>query len=482
MLYASGQYVGLPGHEMGNSEVGHLNLGAGRVVWQDIQRINSAIEDGSFFKNKVFLRAINQVKKKNKKLHLLGLVSDGGVHSHIDHLFALLELAKKEGAKKVYIHAITDGRDTDPLSGITYLSHLQAKIKKLGMGIIATICGRYFAMDRDSKYDRTSAAYELLVSGTGNKAEDPLHAISESYKNGVSDEFIKPTLIDRGGLVEDGDSVIFFNFRSDRARQISSMLVNKNFDAIKRKKTLTDLFLVSMIPYYEFDLGLPIYPAFTPKMVKNPLAELISNKGLTQFHTAETEKYAHVTYFFNGAHENPFPGEDRVLVPSPKVPTYDLKPEMSAEGVLDEVLKAIKKDKYSFILVNFANPDMVGHTGVFEATVKAVEKVDICVGKLLEESTKKNIPVIITADHGNAETMINVDTGEPNTEHTTNPVPIILHNHQQLRILGKASLCNVAPTILELLDINKPIEMNAESLIAKGGDKTQESNVIEYHL
>lgn len=481
-IQASGAYVGLPGHEMGNSEVGHLNLGAGRVVRQDIKRINSAIEDGSFFKNKVFLRAMREANKKNKKLHLVGLVSDGGVHSHIKHLFALLEMAKKEKLDDVYLHVITDGRDTDPLSGISYITNLVNKIKELGVGKIATISGRYYAMDRDSKYDRTNLAYEAMVMGVGEKYKNSLHAISNSYKKGVSDEFIRPMVFDKNGVIDEGDSVIFFNFRSDRTRQITSFLVDRHFNKFRRKKVINDLFFVTMVPYYDYDLGLPIHPAFMPKLVEMPLAQVISEVQMSQFHIAETEKYAHVTYFFNGAREDPFEGENRVLVPSPKVPTYDLKPEMSADKVTDETIKAIKKNKYGFILINFANPDMVGHTGVMEAAVKAVEKVDACLGRLMIEIEARKMNAIITADHGNVETMIDVNTGEPHTEHTTNPVPFILYNNDNLRILPEASLCNVAPTVIQLLGLKKPMVMNSDNLIAKDDKAFKDPSIIEYRV
>lgn len=481
-IQASGAYVGLPGHEMGNSEVGHLNLGAGRVVRQDIKRINSAILDGSFFNNKIFLRAMREANKNNKKLHLVGLVSDGGVHSHLKHLFALLKIAEAEKVKDVYLHIITDGRDSDPLSGITHLTHLINEIKKIGVGKIATIVGRYYAMDRDSKFERTNIAYEAMVRGVGEKSENPQHALSSSYKNGVSDEFIKPIVLNKNGLIEDGDSVICFNFRSDRARQITSFLVDKNFNKFRRRKVITDLFFVTMIPYYDYDLGLPIHTAFTPKIVEMPLAQIISEKNIKQFHIAETEKYAHVTYFFNGAREKPFEGEDRVLIPSPKVPTYDLKPEMNADKVTEETIKAIKKDKYGFLLVNFANPDMVGHTGVFEQAVKAVEKVDECLGKLMAEIQTRKMNAIITADHGNVETMIDINTGEPHTEHTTNPVPFVLCNNDNLKISPEAALSNVAPTILELMGLKKPIQMNKESLIAKNGENLKNPDIIEYRV
>ncbi|MBU2595330.1 2,3-bisphosphoglycerate-independent phosphoglycerate mutase [Patescibacteria group bacterium] len=481
-LQASGSYVGLPGHEMGNSEVGHLNLGAGRVVSQDIKRINKSIIEGNFFNNKVLLRAIQEAKRNNKKLHLLGLVSDGGVHSHIKHLYALLKLAQKEKLSNVYIHLITDGRDSDPLSGITHLTHLVNKIKELDVGRIATICGRYYAMDRDSKFDRTNLAYEAIVMGVGQRADDPQHAISESYKNGISDEFIKPIILDKNGLIEDGDSVICFNFRSDRARQITSFLVDKNFKKFRRKKILNDLFFVTMVPYYDYDLGLPIHPAFSPEVVKMPLAQVVSEANLKQFHVAETEKYAHVTFFFNGAREKPFEGEKRILIPSPKVPTYDLKPQMSAKEVTSETIKAIKSQKYGFILINFANPDMVGHTGVFEAAVKAVETIDESLGRLMEEIKKQKMNAIITADHGNVETMIDINTGEPYTEHTTNPVPFILFNNDNLKILPNAALSNVAPTILDLMDLKKPILMNSESLIAKDGESAKDPGIIEYRV
>jgi len=481
-LQASGSYVGLPGHEMGNSEVGHLNLGAGRIVSQDIKRINKSIKDESFFKNKVFLRAIQEAKKNNKKLHLLGLVSDGGVHSHIKHLFALLELAKKEEFKNIYIHFITDGRDSDPLSGITHLTHLVSKIKESGVGKIATLSGRYYAMDRDSKFDRTNLFYEAIVMGRGVRADDPQHAISQSYKDGISDEFIKPIILDKNGLIEGGDSVVCFNFRSDRSRQITTFLADKNFKKFHRRKILDNLFFVTMVPYYDYDLGLDIHPAFSPEIVKMSLAETVSIDNQKQFHVAETEKYAHVTFFFNGAREKAFPGEERVLVPSPKVPTYDLKPEMSAKAVAQETIKAVKSRKFGFILVNFANPDMVGHTGVFEAAVKAVETIDKHLGSLIEEVKRQKMNAIITADHGNAETMIDINSGEPNTEHTTNPVPFILFNHDNLKILPGAALSNVAPTILELMEIKKPIEMNSESLIAKDGADLKNPDIIEYRV
>lgn len=481
-IQASGEYVGLPGHEMGNSEVGHLNLGAGRVVYQDIKRINNAIEDSSFFTNKVLLRAMDQAKKQGNKLHMLGLVSDGGVHSHIDHLYALLEMAKKEKVKSVFIHAITDGRDTEPTSGINQLTHLANKIKELGVGRIASITGRYFSMDRDSRFDRTNKAYEAMVLGKGEKADNPLHAISLAYKNGESDEFIKPIVVDKNGIIEDGDSVIFFNFRSDRARQITTFIIDEHFKKFKRKKILRDIYLVSMIPYYEYDLDMNVHPAFSPKMIKNPLAQVISEKGMPQFHIAETEKYAHVTYFFNGAREKPFAGEDRILVPSPKVPTYELKPEMSSDHVTKEVIKAIKKDKYKFLLVNYANPDMVGHTGNFEATVKAVETVDKCLGAVIETIKNNDYSAIITADHGNAETMINVETGGPHTEHTNNPVPLIFFNHEKLKLLADSALCNVAPMVIELLNLDKPIEMNVDSLILQNPEDEKKDGIIEYHL
>jgi 2,3-bisphosphoglycerate-independent phosphoglycerate mutase len=350
------------------------------------------------------------------------------------------------------------------------------------VGKIATIAGRYYAMDRDLRYERTNLAYEAMVMGVGQHFENPLHAISGSYKNGISDEFIKPMIFDKKGIIEDGDSVIFFNFRSDRTRQITSFLVDNHFNKLRRKKVLTELFFVTMIPYYDYDLGLDIHPAFTPKLVEMPFAQVISEASMRQFHIAETEKYAHVTYFFNGARENPFEGEDRVLVPSPKVPTYDLKPEMSADKVTDETVKAIKSKKYGFILINFANPDMVGHTGVMEAAVKAVEKVDSCLGRIMVEVKAQKMNAIITADHGNVETMIDINTGEPHTEHTTNPVPFILYNNDDLRVLPNAALCNVAPTILKLLGLKKPMVMNSDNLIAIEGQTPKDPSIIEYRV
>lgn len=480
-IQASGKYVGLPGHEMGNSEVGHLNLGAGRVVRQDIKRINSAIRDGLFFRNKVLLRAMREARDKGKKLHLLGLLSDGGVHSHISHLFSLLDLCKQEKVKDVYIHVFSDGRDSDPMTAINFMSHLVDKIKATGCGKIATVLGRYFAMDRDSKFDRTNKAYEAMVEAKGEKVDNPLHAISESYKKGVTDEFVEPVVCDAGGIIEDGDSIISFNFRADRMRQLTTFLLDKDFHGYRRKKILKNLFYVSLVPYYEYDLGLPFHTAFAPKLVKNPLAEVISEKNLAQFRIAESEKYAHVTYFFNGAREKPFEGEDRILVPSPKVKTYDLKPEMSSEEVTKRLIKAIRAKKYTFILVNYANPDMVGHTGNFEAVVKAVEKVDEHLGKVTKEIKRIEAEAIITADHGNAETMINIQTGEPHTEHTNNPVPLILFDKgRKTKGIEGAALSNVAPTILEILGVEKPKVMDKESLIAKSDEEAKVKDYIEY--
>lgn len=465
-LSASGEAVGLPGDEMGNSEVGHLNIGAGRVVKQDISLITAAIEDGSFFTNKILLEAFRNAKSNHSSLHLMGLVSDGGVHSHINHLYALLQLAKQENVSQVFIHAFTDGRDADPMSALQYISRLQEKCKELGVGKIATICGRYFAMDRDNRWDRTRAVYQAMAEGKGEISDSPLKAISQSYTIGKLDEFIPPTIITQNGQpigqIQNKDSVIFFNFRADRARQITQALVRKNFNEFKRNIVFSNLFFVSMVPYVQEDWGLSIRSAFAPQNIKNTLAEVISKNNLTQLHVAETEKYAHVTYFFNGAMEKPFPKEDRKIIPSPRVTTYDLKPEMSAETVKNFVID--KMNEYDFILVNFANPDMVGHTGNIPAAIKAVEEVDKCIGEIANACEKIKGLLIITADHGNVEEMINKN-GSADTEHSTAKVPFILiDGGRKFQALHPGKLGDIAPTILEIWGIAKPAEMTGKSL------------------
>jgi 2,3-bisphosphoglycerate-independent phosphoglycerate mutase len=465
LLEASGESVGLPGHEMGNSEVGHMTLGAGRIIPQDISKINVAIEDGSFFENKQIEEAIDQQKKNNSKLQIIGLLSSGGIHSHIDHLFALLKIIKKKKVENVYLHLITDGRDSPPRSAQTYISKLIHKIEKMGLADsvkIASISGRFYAMDRDNNLKRTNLAYQSMVSSRGRKNDSPLAAVSKSYRDGVTDQYIIPTVIDQSGVIEDKDSVIFLNFRSDRARQLTSFFIDPNLK-FKREKVFKDLHFVSMVPYQTYDQHLPYQSAFPTKEIDNPLAKIVADNNFKQLHVAETEKYAHVTYFFNGMVEDPFVNEDRVLIPSPKVETYDQQPEMNAEKVCDEILKAQKSKKYQFVLANFANPDMVGHTGNLAAVIKAVEEVDQQLGRIFE-NIQKDETIIVTADHGNAEEMIDSKTGGKNTEHTNNPVPFILINHHKENLEPNRSIAGIANLILDQLEIEVPSEMKKESL------------------
>ncbi|MCG0275737.1 MAG: 2,3-bisphosphoglycerate-independent phosphoglycerate mutase [Thermosediminibacteraceae bacterium] len=467
ILESSGLAVGLPEGQMGNSEVGHLNLGAGRIVYQEFTRINEDIKSGKFFENEKLVNAIRGAKEGCKALHLMGLLSDGGVHSHIDHLIALLELCRKENMKKVYIHAFLDGRDVPPDNAAIYIERLEQEISRLGLGKIATIAGRYYAMDRDRRWDRTEKAYNAIVLGEGLKAESALKALEEAYKRGETDEFVVPTVITGPNgkptaTVEEGDSIIFFNFRPDRARQLTYAFCDEEFQGFPRKKGFFHVHFVCMTQYDAKVKNAQV--AYEPLSMKNIFAEVISEKGLRQLRIAETEKYAHVTFFFNGGIEKPFPGEDRILIPSPKVPTYDMKPEMSAYEVTDEVIKKINEDVYDVIIMNYANPDMVGHTGVYEAAIKAVEAVDYCIGRVVEAVMKKNGTAIITADHGNAEQMIDYETGEVQTAHTSDPVPFILVSDRNYR-LRPGILADVAPTMLELLGIEKPEEMTGRSLI-----------------
>jgi 2,3-bisphosphoglycerate-independent phosphoglycerate mutase len=456
---------------MGNSEVGHLNLGAGRIVYQWITRIDAAIEDGSFFQNQTFLAAIDRANSSGRALHLLGLIGDGGVHASQEHLLALLRLAHDRGMSRVFIHAFVDGRDTPPNSGLGYMTDLTTAIGDIGVGQIASISGRYYAMDRDRRWDRTEKAYDAIVSGKGTRATEPVAAIRASYEAGVTDEFIVPVVLEANGVpvatVQDGDSIIVFNFRSDRPRQIVHAIADPDFDGFERSAVRHELDVVTMTEYQE---GLPVQVAFPPENVDMPLARVISEVGKTQFHTAETEKYAHVTYFLNGGREEPFPGEDRKMIPSPKVATYDLQPEMSAAGVRDAIIDAVESNNYDFIMANFANDDMVGHTGVFDAAVKAVETVDQCVAELLPHVLAHDGAAIITADHGNAEEMLIPGTDQVWTAHTTNPVPVVLVvpddsplRHATLRPDGR--LADVAPTILELMGVKQPGEMNGKSLV-----------------
>ena len=466
IIHTSGLDVGLPEGQMGNSEVGHTNIGAGRIVYQDLTRITKSIEDGDFFSIKEFADAIDNCKKNNSNLHIMGLLSDGGVHSHIRHLIALLELAKRKDFENVYVHCFLDGRDTPPTSGEGYIAKLEEKMKEKGVGKIATIEGRFYAMDRDKRWNRVKEAYDAMVNGVGEEATSALGAIEASYQKEVFDEFVKPTVICNGdspvATIKDNDSVIFFNFRPDRAREITRTLVDKDFNEFETKKM--NLFFVCFTQYDETMPNVKI--AFKPETLVNTFGEYISKKGLKQLRIAETEKYAHVTFFFNGGEEKEYEGEDRILVPSPKVETYDLKPEMSALEVTDKVVEAINSGKYDSIILNYANPDMVGHTGSLEAAVKAVETIDGCVGKVVEAIEKQNGVLIITADHGNAEQMIDYKTGEPQTAHTTNPVPLILVGLEGVK-LKEGKLADLAPTMLDIMGLEKPQEMTGESLIEK---------------
>lgn len=460
-IHADGLNVGLPEGQMGNSEVGHLNIGAGRIVYQELTRINKAIAEGDFFKNEEFLSAINHVKKNNSSLHIYGLVSSGGVHSAMNHLEALIKMAADNGLKNVYVHAFLDGRDTPPESAETFLAEIEETLKKYNLPKIASIIGRYWAMDRDKRWDRIEKAYNCLVLGEGNKADSSKEAILNSYKNGKTDEFVEPVNIG-GKRISDNDAVIFFNYRPDRAREITRAIAFKDFDGFNRKKVLNNLYYVCMTQYDE-TFGLPV--AFKPQKLVNILGEVLDANNIKQFRTAETEKYAHITFFFNGGVEEPNKLETRKLVASPKVATYDLKPEMSAYEVCDNVLEALDNKDYGFILVNFANPDMVGHTGVMEAAVKACSAVDECVGKIAEKALKNGVKMIITADHGNAEWMFNEQTNAPQTAHTTNIVPFIIVDSEKYNLKETGALCDIAPTILDLMGIKQPSEMTGHSMI-----------------
>ncbi len=460
-IHADGLNVGLPEGQMGNSEVGHLNIGAGRIVYQELTRINKAIAEGDFFKNEEFLNAINHVKKNNSSLHIYGLVSSGGVHSAMNHLEALIKMAADNGLKNVYVHAFLDGRDTPPESAETFLAEIEETLKKYNLPKIASIIGRYWAMDRDKRWERIEKAYNCLVLGEGNKANSSKEAILNSYKNGKTDEFVEPVNIG-GKRISDNDAVIFFNYRPDRAREITRAIAFKDFDGFNRKKVLNNLYYVCMTQYDE-TFGLPV--AFKPQKLVNILGEVLDANNIKQFRTAETEKYAHITFFFNGGVEEPNKLETRKLVASPKVATYDLKPEMSAYEVCDNVLEALDNKDYGFILVNFANPDMVGHTGVMEAAVKACSAVDECVGKIAEKALKNGVKMIITADHGNAEWMFNEQTNAPQTAHTTNIVPFIIVDSEKYNLKETGALCDIAPTILDLMGIKQPSEMTGHSMI-----------------
>jgi len=462
-IYADGEHVGLPDGQMGNSEVGHLNIGAGRVVYQELTKINKAIREGSFFKNEKFLNAVKHVKENNSALHMYGLVSTGGVHSSLNHILALIEFAKQQGLKKVYFHAFLDGRDTPPQSAVGFLETVEEKLKEAGLPPIASVTGRYYAMDRDNRWERVERAYNMLVSGEGNKADSAVEAVKASYTNGVNDEFVEPTVINvPNSRISDNDSIIFFNFRPDRAREISKAINFENFDGFKRKEVRKNIYYVT---FTQYDATFPFPVAFEPQKLTNILGEVLDKNGIKQFRTAETEKYAHVTFFFNGGVEAPNKLEKRVLVNSPKVATYDMQPEMSAPEVCENVLQAIENKEYGFILVNFANPDMVGHTGVMEAAVKACETVDTCVGKIVDKAKENDVAVIVTADHGNAECMEDKVTHAPYTAHTTNPVPFFVINAGNIELKETGALCDIAPTVLDIMGIEKPEEMTGNSLI-----------------
>ncbi len=464
---ASGMDVGLPDGQMGNSEVGHTNIGAGRVVYQELTRITKSIKDGDFFQNKAFLKAIENCRANDSALHLMGLLSNGGVHSHNEHLYALLKLAKDQGLTKVYVHCLLDGRDVPPASGADFVKELEEKLQEIGVGKIATVMGRFYGMDRDNRWNRVVLAYNAMVLREGNKASDPVEAIQKSYETvdedgkNLTDEFVIPTVIDGGAPVENGDSIIFFNFRPDRAREITRTFVDPDFDGFVRTGGQKKVTYVCMTQY---DAAMPnVEVAFKPEDLKNTMGEYLSKMGKTQLRIAETEKYAHVTFFFNGGNEVEFPGEDRILVPSPKVATYDLQPEMSAEPVCEKVCAAIESGKYDVVILNFANCDMVGHTGVLAAAEKAVETVDGCVGRVVASTLKMDGTVMITADHGNADCMIAED-GTPFTAHTTNPVPFCVVGYDcELKECGR--LCDIAPTMLTVMGLPIPKEMTGESLI-----------------
>ena len=460
-LSASGLDVGLPAGQMGNSEVGHTNIGAGRVVFQDLPRITKSIADGDFFQNPAYLHAMDQCLQNDTSLHLMGLLSDGGVHSHLDHLFALLRMAKDKGLTKVFIHAFLDGRDVSPTSGADFVARTVEACREIGVGRIATVMGRYYAMDRDKRWDRVEQAYDAMVYGEGATFNPvPVAAVKDSYAAGITDEFVEPVVCDSEGTISDNDSVIFFNFRPDRAREITRALVDPNFDGFTRQ-----FFPLTFVCNTEYDATMPnVEVAFPRTSVRNGLGEYLSQMGMTQLRIAETEKYAHVTFFFNGGSETVFPGEDRVLVASPKVATYDLQPEMSAHEVADKCVERIESGAYDVIILNFANCDMVGHTGVFDAAVKAVETVDACVGQVVDATLKMGGIAMITADHGNAEVMRHPD-GSPMTAHTTNPVPFILCGAGTELRTGR--LADIAPTILDVMGLACPPEMDGKSLIVR---------------
>ncbi len=467
--YASGMAVGLPDGQMGNSEVGHLNMGAGRIIYQELTRITKEIQDGDFFKNEAFLQAVENCKKNNSALHLMGLVSSGGVHSHNTHIYGLLELAKKNGLENVYIHCFLDGRDTPPKSGKEFVEELVKKCEEIGVGKVASLAGRYYAMDRDNRWERVEKAYRAIRFGEGEVAICPVEAMEASYNADKTDEFVEPTVITENGVaigkVEDNDSIIFFNFRPDRAREMTRAFCDNEFQGFNRGDRANVVFVC----FTEYDATIPNkMVAFHKVSITNTFGEFLAANNMTQARIAETEKYAHVTFFFNGGVEEPNKGEDRILVKSPDVATYDLKPEMSAYTVTEKLIEAIKSDKYDVIIINFANPDMVGHTGIEDAAIKAVEAVDECIGKTVEAIKEVDGQMFICADHGNAEQLVDYETGAPFTAHTTNPVPFILVNADpQYKLREGGCLADIAPTLIELMGMEQPKEMTGKSLLVK---------------
>lgn len=462
LIGASGMDVGLPDGQMGNSEVGHTNIGAGRIVYQELTRITKAVQDGVFFENPSLKKAMENCRQKDSALHLMGLCSDGGVHSHNTHLYALLEMAKREGLHKVYVHCFLDGRDVPPTSGRDFVDQLQQEMNRLGIGRVATVMGRYFAMDRDNRWERVSRAYNAIVLGEGGFNPSAVDTIEKSYGAEITDEFVEPSVCLEGANVKDGDSIIFYNFRPDRARELTRTFVDPDFNGFERKGGQKQVFFVCMTQY---DASMPnVEVAFKPDSLANTFGAYISEKGLTQLRIAETEKYAHVTFFFNGGIEQPYAGEDRALIPSPQVATYDLQPEMSAYLVTDEVVSRIESGKYDVIILNYANCDMVGHTGVFDAAKAAVEAVDTCVGRTVDAVLKAGGKVLLTADHGNADQMYEAD-GSPFTAHTTNPVPLLVIGCGDVKLRGDGRLADLAPTMLKLLGLPQPAEMTGTSII-----------------
>ena len=462
---ASGLAVGLPDGQMGNSEVGHTNIGAGRIVYQMLVKISKSIKDGDFFENPALVAAMENCKKNGSALHLMGLLSPGGVHSHTEHMYGLVEMAKRNGLDKVYVHCFLDGRDVPPSSAAEYMEEAADKLKKIGAGKIATIAGRFYAMDRDNAWDRVEKAYNALVFGEGVAETDPVEAVKNSYANGVTDEFMLPTVIEKDGMIKENDSIVFFNFRPDRARQITRAFVDPEFTGFTRKN---GFFTNTFVCMAQYDAEMPnVLVAFPPEELTMTFGEYLAKNQKTQLRLAETQKYAHVTFFFNGGEEKQFEGEDRILVNSPKVATFDMQPEMSAYEVADKLVEAIDSEKYDVIVVNFANPDMVGHTGIMEAAVKAIEAVDECVGKAYDALMAKNGQMFICADHGNAEKLVDTD-GSPFTAHTTNPVPFILVNYDEAYTLREGGcLADIVPTLIEMMGMEQPKEMTGKSLLVR---------------